>query len=244
MIINDRAEGTPEDGPGPGPWPAPQRPPVFGTYRVLIALAVVVAVIAAFVPSIAKVRHADERTRATGQLKQLAVAMWSSPDGLLPRDIAGKDGRPLLSWRVAVLPYLEQDHLYRQFKLDEPWDGPANKKLLKHMPKTFADPRFPKTPAGFTHYQGFSGPGTPFGPAGEPRKFDTLADLASVIAVVETAAPVEWTRPGGIPADGPLPPLGDGEVALAAMLDSATLTLTLPPDLSAYRLTVPAGEKP
>ena len=48
--------------------------------------------------------------------------------------IADSTGKPGLSWRVAILPYLEQDTLYKQFKLDEPWDSPHNKKLIRQMP--------------------------------------------------------------------------------------------------------------
>src|SRR5262249_39482337 len=49
-------------------------------------------------------------------------------------------GRPLLSWRVALLPHIGQESLYKQFNLDEPWDGPNNKKLLEKMPKVYAPP--------------------------------------------------------------------------------------------------------
>ena len=54
-----------------------------------------------------------------------------------PPAIYSKDGKPLLSWRVAVLPYIEQGPLYNQFKLDEPWDSAHNKKLLALMPKLY-----------------------------------------------------------------------------------------------------------
>ena len=58
--------------------------------------------------------------------------------------IQGPDGKPLLSWRVAVLPYLAENDLYQSFKLDEPWDSPHNKPLLERMPRLFAPPQ----PAG------------------------------------------------------------------------------------------------
>ena len=50
--------------------------------------------------------------------------------GLMPQDIVDKAGKPLLSWRVAILPFVEQEELYAQFKLDEPWDSDNNKKLI------------------------------------------------------------------------------------------------------------------
>src|SRR5437879_3096759 len=56
-------------------------------------------------------------------------------DGRLPAAVVyGKDGTPLLSWRVSLLPYIEEQELYKQFKLDEPWDSPHNIRLLPHMP--------------------------------------------------------------------------------------------------------------
>ncbi len=55
--------------------------------------------------------------------------------------IRSKDGKPLLSWRVAILPYLDGgNELYQQFRLDEPWDSPHNRKLITKMPGLFADP--------------------------------------------------------------------------------------------------------
>ena len=52
-----------------------------------------------------------------------------------PAASVDKQGKPLLSWRVAILPYLEQQELYNKFKLDEPWDSPRNnKELIQYMP--------------------------------------------------------------------------------------------------------------
>lgn len=58
----------------------------------------------------------------------------------LPPAVHSKDGKPLLSWRVLVLPYIEEDKLYREFHLDEPWDSPHNKKLLSRMPAVLRSP--------------------------------------------------------------------------------------------------------
>ena len=51
-----------------------------------------------------------------------------------------QDGKPLLSWRVHLLPYLEQQALYAEFHLDEPWDSPHNRKLIERMPEVYSDP--------------------------------------------------------------------------------------------------------
>src|SRR5262249_50595397 len=72
----------------------------------------------------AAVPGSPQRTGVANNLKQIGVAFhnYLSNHGAFPASaIYGKDGKPLLSWRVALLPYLEQEALYREFKLDEPW---------------------------------------------------------------------------------------------------------------------------
>src|SRR4051794_14898536 len=75
-------------------------------------------------------------TKSQNNLKQIALAFhnYESANGFSPADISDKDGKPILSWRVAILPYIEEDALPRQFKLDEPWDSENNKKLIEKMP--------------------------------------------------------------------------------------------------------------
>src|SRR5207244_5467397 len=58
-----------------------------------------------------------------------------------PHAIYSKDGKPLLSWRVAILPFIEQDALYKQFHVDEPWDSAHNKKLMQQLPRIYASPK-------------------------------------------------------------------------------------------------------
>lgn len=114
----------------------------------------------------------SQRQRSLNNLKQILLAFHNYHDtyGYFPSDIRGKDGKPLLSWRVAILPFIEQDAVFRQFKLDEPWDSEHNLKLLAQMPNVY---RVGIEPKGATHtyYQVFAGPGTPFDPnpaAGTP----------------------------------------------------------------------------
>jgi len=93
--------------------------------------------------SMQAVRTAHGRGQSVNNLKQLGLAMHNYHDvykRLPPQAIRGKDGRALLSWRVAILPYLNEDALYREFRLDEPWDSEHNKKLIARMPPIFASP--------------------------------------------------------------------------------------------------------
>jgi hypothetical protein len=82
--------------------------------------------------------------------------------GFPPPAVLSPDGMPLLSWRIAILPYLDQKELYDQFHLDEPWDGPHNRELIARMPATFQTPGLP-APAGKTRIRGVDAPGTIFG---------------------------------------------------------------------------------
>src|SRR5882672_4340583 len=82
-----------------------------------------------------KPKRGDAKTLATASndLKQLALAMhnYHSAYGQLPpAAVRDKNGKLLLSWRVLILPYIEQDNLFKEFKLEEPWDSDHNKKLI------------------------------------------------------------------------------------------------------------------
>ena len=154
-----------------------------------------------------------ELTTAANNLKQIGLAIFnygSANDDVFPDDVTDKNGAPLLSWRVLILPYIEQDNLYKQFKLDEPWDSEHNKKLIAKMPKLFAPVRV-KAKEGETFYQRFVGKGALFNEKGTDYKFGTIPDGHSNTAlVVEAGNPVVWTRPDDLPfgKNRPLPELG------------------------------------
>ena len=80
------------------------------------------------------------RTQAANDLRQIGVALHgaAAKDGHFPPPaIYDASGKPLLSWRVAILPYLGEEELYKQFRLDEPWDSKANRRLEAKMPSVF-----------------------------------------------------------------------------------------------------------
>jgi RNA polymerase sigma factor (sigma-70 family) len=128
--------------------------------------------------------------------------------------IQGADGKPLLSWRVAILPYIGESELYNEFKLDEPWDSPHNKPLLERMPSLYASaPRPPGQPQrNLTHFQVFVGEGTPFEGGSGPRWEDFPDGPDRTILTVEADEAVPWTKPDDLPyaTDKPLPSLGKG----------------------------------
>ncbi len=164
--------------------------------------------------SIQRVRSAAARTQSANNLKQIALAMHNFHDSygaFPPHAIYGKDGKPLLSWRVQILPFIEQDNLYKQFHLDEPWDSEHNKKLLDHMPKIYAVPADEKAlKAHETHYLGFFGKGAFFNGKKGIRIADITDGTSNTILVVEADKAVPWTKPEDLPfeAGKPLPKLG------------------------------------
>jgi hypothetical protein len=137
--------------------------------------------------------------QTTNNLKQLMLAMIIYHDqhgAFPPAVIYSKDGKnqPLYSWRVELLPYLEQQALYNEFRKDEPWNSPNNINLANKMPSVFLLPGEANT--GTTHYQVFTGPNTAF-PGTKKLRLgaDFLAGTSNTIGIVEAAAPVKWTQP-------------------------------------------------
>jgi hypothetical protein len=135
------------------------------------------------------------------RLKKIAMALNAYHDDrghYPPAALAGKDGQPLLSWRVALLPYLGEERLYKEFKLDEPWDGPHNKKLLERMPQAYAA-SYPYGPGApwRTPLQVFIGTGSVFEPGKTVRKADLRDGPGRTILVAEAEGEqmVPWTKP-------------------------------------------------
>jgi hypothetical protein len=181
--------------------------------EIFITSASAVAVgVGLLLPAVQKVRSAAARAQSQNNMKQIALACFNyeSAYGCLPHDIKDKNGKPLLSWRVAILPFIEQTNLFNQFKLDEPWDSTNNKKWSEVAVKTFMSPYAdPVTPPGMTHYKGFAGPDTVFEP-GKKINFAGIPDgTSNTILVVEAGDPIPWAKPGDIPFDPnkPLPKL-------------------------------------
>ena len=101
-------------------------------------------------PAAAKLRALAVKNAAADNVRRLGVALhhYHDANGRFPTvGNFDKQGRPLLSWRVHLLPHLGEQKLYKEFHLDEPWDSEHNKKLVAKMPKVFANPAVPKLAA-------------------------------------------------------------------------------------------------
>jgi RNA polymerase sigma factor (sigma-70 family) len=159
-----------------------------------------------------KVDEAKLRRQSQENLKQLTLAMHNYHDDLKtfpPAAVMDKNKTALLSWRVLLLPYVDQQDLYNEFKLDEAWDSAHNKKLLAKMPAIFA-PVTGKHKPGTTFYQVFVGPGAAFEGIRGLRITEFTDGTSNTILMIEGGEAVPWTKPADLPYDPkkPLPKLG------------------------------------
>lgn len=185
-------------------------------------------------------RTAARKAVAQDNLRQLGWAMHNYENvrgNFPPAATSTKDGKPLLSWRVLILPYMDHDDLYRKFKLDEPWDSAHNKALLPLMPEIYRPVNCTTPEPCQTCYQVFvqAEGDVPAGKGRAPFSSGNLrfwrrgpssawfSDGApNTFLIVEGRTPVLWTKPEDIPyfPSAPLPELGgqfkDGFNALFA----------------------------
>lgn len=140
----------------------------------------------------------------------------------LPRDSVSPNGQALLSWRVALLPWLGQRALYNRFRLDEAWDSPHNIKLLTQMPSVFQVRG--KGEPNKTSIQRVTGPGT----GGDANSFADIRGLGSVLAIIESEASAEWTKPGGFEFDQQNPAAGLYECGSFAVMFDGSLIYIYP----------------
>ncbi|HUY93010.1 MAG TPA: DUF1559 domain-containing protein [Pirellulales bacterium] len=162
--------------------------------------------IALLLPAVQAAREAARRSQCSNNLKQIGLALQNYADvykEFPPQYLADENGKPMHSWRVLILPYMEQQALYDQYDFNEAWDGPHNSQLAAQMPAVFRCPSDPVTATGgtITSYVGVSGPGTIFdGP--KSANFANITDgLSNTLAVVEFAGGgVHWMEPRDLDA--------------------------------------------
>jgi hypothetical protein len=193
-------------------------------------------------------RTAARRVEAENDLKQIGSALhqYESAHGEFPPAVVyDGQGKPLYSWRVLLLPYLDQARLAAEFHYDEPWDSPHNQSLLPRCPRVYRHPLATNADPSLTYFRVFDGPGAafesdprsgfrPFVVEGKPLQRGkariSLRDfpdgLENTFLVVEAADPVPWTKPDElafVPGQ-PLPRLGGlaPKLLLAGFADGHT----------------------
>ena len=215
------------------------------------SVAVVGILMGLLLPAVQKAREAARRVQSTNNMKQIGLAMLSyetANQHFPARAIFDKQGKPLLSWRVAILPYLEQEALFKQFHLDEPWDSPHNKPLSATVVPVYSNPELP--PSNKTNYLVPVGQGLAFeGTHG--RKIAEITDgLSQTILLVEANADkaVEWAKPDDWEVDLNRPLDGVGRFnpggILTVFCDGSVQRLPsdIKPDVMTALLTIAGGE--
>jgi hypothetical protein len=202
------------------------------------------------------------RVQCNDNMKNIVLALLNYHDvyrRFPPAYIADKDGKPMHSWRVLLLPFLERKTLYDQYRFDEPWDGPHNSRLAAQMPScyqcsaSYEDSIRPP----LTRYVAVVGPGTMWPGAASTKISDAVDGTDRTILVVESSdAPVHWMEPRDLDLQtlpleiNPLNGQGisskhPGRAAHVAMVNGSVLFLsrekTTPQQLRAL-LTIAGGE--
>ena len=192
--------------------------------RVVIALVVGLLALSVFLPVVQQARGASRRNTCKNNLRHIGLALHNFHDvhGSFPPAYAiDENGRPLHSWRVLLLPYLDEGELYVQLDLKKPWDDPANLALLtERMPEVYRCPSTSGSGANTTHYIAVTGEGTAWPVEGASRIADFTDGTSNSALVVECDAGIPWYEPRDLTLAEALPVLTslDGEAALGHVM--------------------------
>jgi hypothetical protein len=154
-------------------------------------------------PAVPAARESTRRMQCTNHMKQICLAFHNYHDKhghLPPAYTVDEDGKPLHSWRVLILPFIEEITLYDKIRLDEPWDSEYNRQFHAEAPRIFQCPSYSSNdltvpvPSG-CFYSIIYGAETPF-TGSQPKNFeDVTRGLSNTIFLVERRIPVNWMDP-------------------------------------------------
>ncbi len=214
-------------------------------------------------------REATGRAKSINNLKQIGLALHNfnaANESFPPAVIYGPDGKPWHSWRVILLPYLEENELFNRYDFSQPWDSEKNRKVLEAIPAVYRDPNVADAKGNFTEYAAIVGKNTAFPPEGTRMKTPRLesftgdrkgvrsfAQVIDGLSYTACVAPVPhdrkipWTKPEDITFDARFPELGKpGGIAVPYHLNGKADGLGLVPVLlmDGSVQTLPATVKP
>jgi prepilin-type processing-associated H-X9-DG protein len=204
-----------------GPRPAAQGPGA-GTAILIVVLVVAVVLgllvcggVALLLPAVQAAREAARRSQCNNNLKQIALALHNYHDVYKcfpPAVITDKQGRPMRSWRVAILPFMEQKALYDQYDFNQPWDSPRNRPLDNTPMPVYRCPSDPGLNSTETNYVMIAGKGTVGGLPNEAVTFAQITDgTSNTILVVEVVGTgIQWMEPKDLSIDELSGRLNDG----------------------------------
>ena len=198
--------------PSDGTVPIPARPvpkssagPVLAIVLVAVPVVVLVCIgiigilIALLLPAVQAAREAARRCNCVNNMKQIGLALHNYHDAngcFPPAYIPDENGKPMHSWRVLILPYMERDDLYKAYNFDEPWDGPNNSVLADMMPDVYRCPSERAPNLNDTSYAMVVGPGCISDGPGAAKIADITDGASNTLMVVEVAGNgINWLEP-------------------------------------------------
>jgi len=167
--------------------------------------------LALLLPAVQQAREAARRAQCANNLRQIGLALHNYHDvyGTFPPAVTySADGKPMHSWRVLLLPFLDQQAMYAQYNFAEPWDSPANSVVTSRIVPTFACPSHPNgSSGGHTPYVALVGPQAAF----HPNKGMAIKDMrdgpSRTIMVVEARnSGIHWAEPRDFSVGSPVTP--------------------------------------
>ena len=170
--------------------------------KTVFALFFLVILISMMLPAVQNVRIPDPKTVCRNSVKQIALGLlgYENANGHFPPAyIADENGKPMHSWRVLILPHIEEDDLYQRYSFDEPWNGPNNSKLHDEIIHAYRCPSSRErreSEINGTNYVVVTGPRTAF-PFGQSRTIAEIADgISNTIGLVEISdSNFHWMKP-------------------------------------------------
>lgn len=215
------------------------------TVRMATAIEAADRFIVDLIPILDMERQRAIQSRRKNSLKQIALALHNYHDAYKkfpPSVLTAADGKTKYSWRVAILPFLDHQVLYQQYKMDEPWNSKANLAVMRQMPEVYrhskdGDDSFK------TAYYAIVGERTGFGRAEEGIAIRSFTDgTSNTLMVVESKQGIPWTKPSDLAfeEDGALPGLGgfEKEGFFAAFADGSVQLIPSDYDEASLRLLI------
>lgn len=246
--------------------PATKKSRGFRLRDLFVVIAIIALLVAFFLPATRTAREAARRMQCSNNLKHIGLALHNYQEvygTLPPAYLPDAEGRPMHSWRVLILPYLEQKSLYEKYRFDEPWNGPNNRQLMNQIPAVFRCPSVARERVGsrakeedhavLTHYVVIADDKTPFqlSHAMATNEIDDGAE--NTLLVVELASEcVPWMAPRDIDVAGFARVLSNKSQKQhtgglnAAMADGSVRFINdaTPPETLQALATATGGEKP
>jgi prepilin-type processing-associated H-X9-DG protein len=188
-------------GPAPATTAAAGAGAAVGVIIAVVAGAVIcggILLVALLLPAVQAAREAARRAQCANNMKQIGLAMHNYHDingAFPPAYVSDSDGKPMHSWRVLILPYMEQQGLYSAYDQSQPWDAATNRALLSQMPVTYQC-QSSGVAGQNTSYVVVRGPETMFD-VDKPCKIADITDgTSNTIMVIEAPhANIPWTEP-------------------------------------------------